>query len=78
MVEESNEKIRQNVRSGYAQIAQGKSRCCCGSSSPDKLAGVIGYTSEELQVLPDGANMGLSCGTSTTRIILADFAVFWF
>jgi arsenite methyltransferase len=65
MVEESNEKIRQNVRSGYAQIAQGKSGCCCGSSAPDKLAEAIGYTNEELATLPDGANMGLSCGNPT-------------
>jgi len=62
---ESNEKIRETVRKGYTDIAKGKSGCCCGSSSPDRLAGAIGYTSEELQVLPDGANMGLSCGNPT-------------
>jgi arsenite methyltransferase len=62
---EKNEKIRQDVRSGYAQIAQGKSGCCCGSPSPDKLAEAIGYTNEELETLPDGANMGLSCGNPT-------------
>lgn len=71
MVTESNERIRDTVRQGYAEIAQGKSGCCsgsspcCGSSSPDKLAEAIGYTVEELQVLPDGANMGLSCGNPT-------------
>ena len=62
---ESNEKIRETVRKGYTKIAQGKSGCCCGSSSPEKLAEGIGYTNEELQVLPDGANMGLSCGNPT-------------
>jgi SAM-dependent methyltransferase len=65
MVAKSNEKIRETVRKGYTEIAQGKSGCCCGSSSPDKLAEGIGYTSEELEVLPDGANMGLSCGNPT-------------
>ena len=65
MVNESNEKIRQTVRRGYTDIAQGKSPCCCGSSSPDKLAEAIGYTNEELEALPDGANMGLSCGNPT-------------
>jgi len=67
MVDESNEKIRETVRKGYTDIAKGKSGCgCgCGSSAPDKLAEGIGYTSEELQVLPDGANMGLSCGNPT-------------
>ncbi len=65
MPAESNEKIRQTVRKGYTDIAKGKSPCCCGSSSPDKLAEAIGYTTEELDILPDGANMGLSCGNPT-------------
>lgn len=61
----SNEKIRETVRQGYREIAQGGSGCCCGSSSPDKLAEDIGYTNQELEDLPDGANMGLSCGNPT-------------
>jgi len=65
MTAESNEKIRETVRKGYTDIAKGKSNCCCVSSAPDRLAGAIGYTSEELEVLPDGANMGLSCGNPT-------------
>jgi len=60
----SNEKIREAVRHGYAEIAQGRPGCC-GSSSPDKLAEGIGYLSEDLESLPDGANMGLSCGNPT-------------
>ena len=62
---ESNEKIRDTVRQGYSQIAQGGTGCCCGSSTPDKLAEGIGYNSGELDILPDGANMGLSCGNPT-------------
>ncbi len=62
---DSNEKIRQSVRSGYTKIAQGKTGSCCGASSPAKLAEGIGYTSEELENLPEGANMGLSCGNPT-------------
>lgn len=61
---QANEKIRETVRDGYAQIAQGGSGCC-GSSTPSKLATGIGYSSEELEFLPDGANMGLSCGNPT-------------
>ena len=61
---ESNEKIRETVRKGYSQIAQGSSGCC-GSSTPDKLAEGIGYSSGELELLPEGANMGLSCGNPT-------------
>ena len=60
-----DEKIRETVRKGYTEIARGQSSCCCGSSSPDRLAEAIGYTSGELAVLPEGANMGLSCGNPT-------------
>jgi arsenite methyltransferase len=40
---------------------------CCGAQvlSPDELAAKIGYSSEELAKLPQGANMGLSCGNPT-------------
>jgi arsenite methyltransferase len=65
IMSESNEKIRETVRQGYTQIATGGAGSCCGSAVPDKLAEAIGYTSGELEVLPDGANMGLSCGNPT-------------
>jgi len=37
---------------------------CCGSApvAADKLARELGYTVAELRALPEGANMGLSCG----------------
>ena len=65
------EAVREIVRHDYAKIAQGTSAGCCGpgvsgcGASPqasDKLARELGYSVEELQALPDGANMGLSCG----------------
>src|SRR4030042_6853343 len=64
MMSESNEKIRETVRQEYTKIAQGGSGCC-GSSSTDKLAEGSGYMGEDLEVLPEGANMGLSCGNPT-------------
>jgi len=64
-----SEGVRQAVREGYGKIAQQDSSCCsgvscCGSNAEDsvKLAKYIGYSAEELAALPDGANMGLSCG----------------
>ncbi|MFB0525455.1 MAG: arsenite methyltransferase [Phycisphaerae bacterium] len=65
MVLDSNEKIKETVRHGYTQIAKGSSGCC-DSSSPDKLAEGIGYLRRDLELLPEGANMGLSCGNPTT------------
>jgi ubiquinone/menaquinone biosynthesis C-methylase UbiE len=37
---------------------------CCGSNAEDseELAQFVGYSEEELAALPEGANMGLSCG----------------
>ncbi len=37
---------------------------CCGATklTADQLAQKIGYSASEIQALPDGANMGLSCG----------------
>ena len=59
--------LRETVRAGYAEIALGKRACCCGSprssqADPARLAEAIGYDSKSLTNLPEGANMGLSCG----------------
>jgi SAM-dependent methyltransferase len=37
---------------------------CCGSNAEDsaELAKYVGYSADELATLPEGANMGLSCG----------------
>src|SRR5512143_4149923 len=63
----SDEKIRDTVREGYSQIAKGNTGCGCGCGSVAKntFAESIGYTTEDLETLPDGANMGLSCGNPT-------------
>jgi AhpD family alkylhydroperoxidase len=69
--DEQNDSVRKLVREGYTKIAQENSAGCCGSgvsccgSTPpeaEKLARELGYTVEELKALPEGANMGLSCG----------------
>lgn len=65
-----SEAVRQKVREGYGKIAGtggsccGPSPTCCGSSATasEDLAKHIGYSAEELATLPEGANMGLSCG----------------
>ncbi len=72
--------IRDTVRKGYADIAtQGASCCgpattnCCGGNDTDtatQLGATLGYDLEELQSLPEGANMGLSCGNPTALAAL--------
>ncbi|MBI1293026.1 arsenite methyltransferase [bacterium] len=46
---------------------------CCGADAPDAaeaLAVAIGYDATELATLPEGANMGLSCGNPTALAAL--------
>ncbi len=60
------------VKQRYADAALGvveepTSSACCGSltgcaENADDLAITFGYSSEELSALPEGANLGLSCG----------------
>ena len=64
-----DEEIKKSVREGYAKIAQQDSTCCdttgscCGSSvSARDISKGIGYSEEELDTVPEGANLGLGCG----------------
>jgi len=69
--------VREHVREGYAEVARAggmgsgsgccSSKACCGSSAAgaDHLARRVGYSEAELATLPEGANMGLSCGNPT-------------
>lgn len=72
--------VRTLVREGYAKIAQGTTPGCCGTvgaacgSAPadaDKLARELGYTVDELKALPEGSNMGLSCGNPAALAALS-------
>jgi AhpD family alkylhydroperoxidase len=64
------DKIRELVRDGYGAIASTGGSCCsskptcCGSSpaAAEELVKHIGYSAGDLASLPEGANMGLSCG----------------
>jgi SAM-dependent methyltransferase len=66
------EKIRESVRKRYGEIAaQGQSGCgcapsgCCSGPAVTPQGGSsrqIGYSQEELQAVPAGADLGLGCG----------------
>ncbi len=70
----------ETVRAGYAKIAESGTLStitspegggCCGSTAGkagwthEELADRLGYSADEVAALPDGANMGLSCGNPT-------------
>lgn len=63
------EQIRAKVREGYGAIATTEQGCCSGASccgsNPEvarDLATKLGYDPAVLETLPEGTNLGLSCG----------------
>ena len=64
------EKAKKIVREGYAKVAQTEcscyttesSSCCGGPSLAEDISRQIGYSDEDMQAVPDGANLGLGCG----------------
>ena len=72
-MKQDKEHLRESVREGYAAIATGGGSCCgpakscCGGGEAAGVAKAVGYSDAELATLPEGANMGLSCGNPTAR-----------
>ena len=63
------EKIKEFVKDGYAKIAKKGGSCCepatscCGDiDMASMISQKIGYSDEELESIPEGANLGLGCG----------------
>jgi len=70
------QKIRDTVRSGYAEIASrgdiaGGGGCCGGACGTASRAPHVGYDPDDLAALPEGADMGLSCGNPTALASLS-------
>ncbi|GGN98295.1 arsenite methyltransferase [Saccharibacillus kuerlensis] len=65
----AQDEIRQNVRSHY-QKAASSSSCCTGKADSirdaEAASVLLGYSQEELQAAPEGANLGLGCGNPQT------------
>jgi SAM-dependent methyltransferase len=65
------EEVRKAVRKGYARIARGEPRSCCGPQSScgcntpvtaEAISKRLGYDEKDLKAVPEGANLGLGCG----------------
>ncbi len=76
----SDHHLRDTVREKYAAMARAGSSCCGPASKgccapaadPDALATAIGYDADELvRLLPEGVNLGLSCGNPGVIAALA-------
>lgn len=59
--------VRDRVREAYGRIAEKQAGCGCGTNllSSRTFARFIGYSDQELAVIPEEANLGLSCGNPT-------------
>jgi arsenite methyltransferase len=71
------ESVVEKVRERYAAFAVAGSSCCspaatscCGSSQT--VAQSLGYASIDLELLPEGANLGLGCGAPLQHLELAE------
>ncbi|HMQ16899.1 MAG TPA: arsenite methyltransferase [Phycisphaerae bacterium] len=72
--------VRDVVRAGYAEIASRSASTpaagCCGPAGcgggggSERLSERVGYSAEDLERLPQGADMGLSCGNPTALAAL--------
>ena len=69
------DEVRDHVRERYGEIAEGAGGCgcapaCCGaaedtaadSSSAGAMSQTLGYSKEETEAVPEGADLGLGCG----------------
>ncbi len=61
------DQVRDTVRAHYAQVAQAATSCCAPGAAPakdsaDVVSAQLGYSAEELEAAPEGANLGLGCG----------------
>ena len=66
MTTQNLETTRNLVREHYGEVARTNGACgcgpgCCGGGAT--ASAELGYTAEELADLPEGADMGLGCGT---------------
>ncbi len=65
--------IHESVKQAYGRIAAGAASSCCGPASSccgggaqtEALAEALGYSAEQLAAIPEGSNLGLSCGNPT-------------
>jgi SAM-dependent methyltransferase len=64
MNEANADDTRTIVRDHYAKVSKGETGCapgCCAAMPADQSR-MLGYSADELNAVPDGADMGLGCG----------------
>lgn len=70
-MEPTTHPTHQKIQDAYGKIANigggccGPQSSCCGGGRAGEVAQGVGYSDAELATLPEGANLGLSCGNPT-------------
>jgi arsenite methyltransferase len=69
-----NDGVVREVREKYGTIAKSGGSCgcgpssCCGPAEPASIA--LGYRKDEIEALPEGADLGLGCGAPLAQLAL--------
>jgi len=72
------EKVKKIVRKRYAKVAKSNGSCCaskvncCSAPTDEQISKIVGYSQEELNAVPEGANLGLGCGNPTALASLKE------
>src|SRR5512136_1409366 len=74
------ENVKKIVRKRYAKAAKNKgsgcgcapSASCCSAPTDEQVSKVIGYSEDEMNAVPEGANLGLGCGNPTALASLKE------
>ncbi len=72
------EKVKKLVRDHYARAAKTNGSCCapsascCSPPSGEQIGKTIGYSKDEMNAVPEGANLGLGCGNPTALASLKE------
>lgn len=63
----SSEDIKEIIKDRYGQIARGETPACCPTCGPTPLAQclAVGYSPEDLSLVPEQAILGVGCGNPT-------------
>lgn len=71
--------IRKAVREAYARTVKQQNSCCdtstcgcCSSTSARDNSRRIGYSDTEIDIVPEGSNLGLGCGNPTALASLKE------
>jgi hypothetical protein len=58
------DETRTIVREHYAKVSKGETGCApgCCATMPTDQSRMLGYSPDDVQAAPDGADMGLGCG----------------